>query len=169
MADEILAARVRELFHYDPATGVFTRKVRLAQRHQAGDRGDFLVTGGGLIGYRRVSFDSNRYLAHRVAWLYVNGCWPSKDIDHINGDRGDNRIANLRDVPNSTNRENMRAPRSDNASGYLGVHFHKQAKKWRARIQVKSRGINLGLFDTPEQAHEAYLQAKRKLHSGCTL
>lgn len=169
MADEILAARVRELFHYDPATGVFIRKVRLAQRHVVGDRADFLVTGGGLTGYRRVSFDSKRYLAHRVAWLYVHSVWPSKDIDHINGDRGDNRIANLRDVPNSTNRENMRAARVDNASGYLGVHFHKQAKKWRARIQVSGKSRHIGLYDTPEEAHAAYVKAKRKIHEGCTI
>lgn len=170
MADEIIAARVRELFHYDPDTGIFTRKVRLAQRHHAGDRGDFLITAGNNAGYRRVSFDSKRYMAHRVAWLYVHGTWPAQDIDHINGDRGDNRIANLRDVPNEINRENMRRPRgAATTSGLLGVFLHKQSGRWRARIQVKKKGIHIGMFDTPEEAHQAYLEAKRKLHEGCTI
>ena len=167
MADEILAARVRELFHYDPLTGIFTRKVRLAQRHHVGDRADFVVTGGGLKGYRRVSFDSKRYLAHRVAWLYVHGVWPSEDIDHRDTDRGNNRIGNLRDVPNQTNRENMRKPRTDNTSGYLGVMAHQG--RWRARVHVNGRNISLGCFDTPEEAYQAYLKGKREHHGGCTL
>jgi hypothetical protein len=169
MADEIIAARVRELFHYDPATGIFIRRIRLAQRHQAGDRADFLITKGNNTGYYRISFDSKRYMAHRVAWLYVYGEWPKQDIDHINGNPGDNRIENLRDVPNRINRQNMRRPRGPSQSGLLGVFMHKESGKWRARIQVNMKAIHIGLFDTPEEAHEAYLKAKRKYHEGCTI
>lgn len=168
MADEIIAARVREIFHYDAETGIFIRRIRLAQRHQVGDRADFLVTSGGLAGYLRVAFDSKRYLAHRVAWLYVHGEWPTQDIDHINGERADNRIANLRDVPNLVNRQNIRKCRADNkGSGYLGVTLHQG--KWRSRLQHNGKAIELGSFDTPEKAHQAYLEGKRKHHPGCTI
>jgi hypothetical protein len=166
MADEIIAARVRELLHYDPATGIFTRKVRTAQRHQVGDR----ACGNPMkAGHLRVAFDSKKFLAHRVAWLYVYGKWPDNDIDHINGDPTDNRVENLRDVTNRINRQNMRNPRGKSNSGLLGVFLHKETGKWRARIQLDGKGIHLGLFDTPEAAHEAYLVAKRKYHAGCTI
>ncbi|NHZ81829.1 HNH endonuclease [Massilia sp. CCM 8695] len=168
MEIETIAARVRELLHYDPSTGAFTRRVRTAQRHQVGDRADFIVTGGGLKGYCRISFDSTRYLAHRLAWLYVHGRWPEFDIDHVNGIKNDNRIANLRDIPNALNRQNIRGPRADNAiSGILGVTRHK--KKWRSRIQINSRTVNLGCFDSAQDAKNAYLKAKRLLHAGCTI
>jgi hypothetical protein len=165
MADaDITAARVRELLDYDPATGIFTRKVRLAQRHQVGDRADFIVTGGGLAGYYRGGIDSKRFLAHRLAWLYVNGEWPQQEIDHINGDPGDNRIANLRDVPARINAENKRGPRKDNACGQRGVMAHQG--RWRARIQVDGQTMHIGMYDTPQEAHDAYIAAKLELHEG---
>jgi hypothetical protein len=168
MADEIIAARVRELLNYDPETGIFTRKVRTAQRHQVGDRADFLVTSGGAKGYYRLTFDSQRFLAHRVAWLYINGAWPEFDIDHKNGRKHDNRICNLRDIPNRINRQNIQGPRSDNkASGVLGVTLHQG--RWRSRIQIDGKAVELGSFDTKDGAHEAYLIGKRALHEGCTI
>lgn len=171
MADRDLTAhRLREVLDYDPETGVFTRKVRLAQRHKAGDRADFVVTGGNLKGYRRICVDSQRYLAHRVAWMYANGEWPKKFIDHINGDKGDNRLSNLRDVQPKVNVQNTRKPRSDNKSGFLGVHWHKQNRTWRARIQKDGKSINIGCFPSPEEAHAAYLDAKRQIHKeGCSI
>jgi hypothetical protein len=171
MAEGILTAdRLRETLHYDPETGVFTRKVRLAQRHQVGDRADFVVKGGGLAGYYRVGLFSKRYLAHRLAWLYVHGEWPKHDIDHINGNPGDNRIANLRDVPNEINRQNMRAACKGNSSGYLGVYWNKENRNWVARIQVNRKGIHIGCFSDPYIAHLAYLKFKRQMHSdGCTI
>lgn len=169
MADEsLLAARARELLHYDPATGVFIRKVRLAQRHHAGDRADFLVTGKSQIaGYYRVAIDSKRYLAHRLAWLYVYGTWPTRQIDHIDGTRWNNAITNLRDVSDRVNKENTRRPRQGNRSGYLGVYFSQN--RWYARVQSRGIGVYCEAFDTPQKAHEAYLIAKRKLHEGCTI
>lgn len=166
MADRDLTAhRLREVLHYDPTTGVFTRKVRLAQRHRIGDRADFIVTGGNLKGYRRVCVDSRRYLAHRVAWLYMHGEWPRMYIDHINGDKGDNRIGNLRDVPHVVNMENRYQPHGARAaSGYRGVTAHEG--RWRARIVVRGKPVCLGVHDTPEQASEAYLKAKALYHEG---
>lgn len=164
---DLTAARLRELLHYDPETGIFTRKVRTAQRHQVGSRADFVVTGGGLEGYYRVTVDSVRYMAHRLAWFYVNGAWPAHDIDHRDTDRGNNRIDNLRDVTNQVNRENMRKARKDNRCGFLGVTRHQG--KWAARLQLEGKTIRLGSFESPEEAHAAYVAGKRKLHEGCTL
>lgn len=170
MADAILSAeQLRLAIHYNPDTGVFTRMVRLAQRHHAGDRADTPITSPRMLGYRRVSLFSQRYLAHRLAWFYVHGVWPIKHIDHMNGDKGDNRIRNLREADDQLNLENFRNHRVDNKVGLLGVHLHKQSNRWRARIQVYGKSVHLGLFDTPELAHGAYLIAKRKLHEGCTI
>ena len=110
MADaNITARRLREVVSYNPGTGEFTRLVRLAQRHQVGDRADFPINFGPMQGYRRLGLDSRRFLAHRLAWLYVHGEWPSMHIDHINGDKGDNRIANLREVagPSPTSNQGL--------------------------------------------------------------
>jgi len=170
MANEPLtAARLRKVIHYAPDTGMFTRKVRLAQRHQAGDRADTEISTSSMRGYRRVSLFGQRYLAHRLAWFYVHGVWPEKHIDHINGDKGDNRISNLREADDRINMENMRKAKSSNKVGLLGVHLHKQSGRWRARIEVRGKTLHLGLYGTPEIAHQEYLKAKRSLHEGCTI
>lgn len=165
----ISAERLRSVVSYDPQTGEFVRTVRLANRHQVGDRADFAVTAGPMTGYRRLSLDSKRFLAHRCAWLFVHGAWPEGEVDHINGDKSDNRIANLRIAVDGVNQENQRRPRKDNRSGFLGVQFHKQNGNWVARIQHQRRTIHIGCFDSPELAHQAYVEAKRKLHAGCTI
>lgn len=165
---DLTAARLRELLHYDPETGIFTRRLRTAQRHQIGDRADFRINSGNQKGYYRVSLDSRRYMAHRAAWLYVHGEWPAGDIDHRDADRANNRIANLRDVTNQVNRENMRKPRINNRCGFLGVTTHAPGV-YRASVHKGGKRIHIGLYDTPEEAHEAYLVAKRKHHEGCTI
>lgn len=166
---DLSAARAREVLDYDPLTGVFTRRVRLAQRHQVGDRADFVVTSGNAAGYRRVSVDGKRYLAHRVAWLMVHGEWPENLIDHKNGIKSDNAIENLRPADHKLNNENQRGPRSDGTSGYLGVHWSTQANKWHARVWTNGRSIHVGYFNDTEEAYAAYVAAKRKIHKGCTL
>lgn len=110
-------------------------------------------------------------MAHRLAWVHVHGSWPAGDIDHINGDKLDNRIANLRDVTRSVNKENMRSARGDNKVGLLGVHVRRQntTRPYVASIRVSGKLIHLGAHNTPEAAHAAYLEAKRRLHSGCTI
>lgn len=169
MAHEILTAeRLREVLHYDPETGIFTRKIRLAQRHQVGDRADFVARGGGLKGYYRVSLFSERHLAHRLAWLYVYGEWPKFEIDHLDGDRANNRIVNLRDVPASINSQNKHKARVDNRSGLLGVTTFGDGR-FRASLYIKGKRVHIGMYQTPEAAHEAYLDAKRKIHPGCTI
>jgi hypothetical protein len=164
-SDSLTAERLRELLDYDPETGVFLWKVN----RSIGKAGQ---VAGGLskaLGYRTIGIDSRLYYGHRLAWLYVHGRWPEGVIDHINGDRTDNRISNLREVHQRVNVENRRAVRKDSATGLMGVYRDKGTTKLQARITARKVRYDLGWFDTAEEAHAAYLKAKRKLHEGCTL
>lgn len=155
----LTADRLREVLDYDPATGVFTWREKSApdSRIRPGT-----VAGYVQHGYRLINVDNRQYRAHRMAWLYVHGEWPTDDIDHINGVRDDNRIANLREATRSENLQNQRRARRDNRSGFLGVSAN--GKRWKAEIIEGVRRQHLGTFDTPGEAHEAYLAAKRRLH-----
>lgn len=162
--DKITAAFLRELFHYDPETGVFTRIVtRQGQGARAGDVAGTLKPSG----YLTIWICGANHMAHRLAWLYVHGTWPAHEIDHIDGNRANNAIANLRDVTRSVNHENLRRARSDSAHGFLGVSPF--FGKWKSRITVNGKFQHLGVYDTPEEAHAVYLEAKRRLHVGCTI
>ena len=155
--------RLSEALHYDPVEGVFTRKVCRKNTYRV------WKTAGSTDknGYRRIRIDGRCYAEHRVAWMYVFGEMPKMDIDHINGNRADNRISNLREATRAENSQNVHAARRDNTSGYLGVH--KDRGRWNARIKVNGKYKHIGCFATPEDAHLAYLAAKRELHPGSTL
>lgn len=157
----LTAERLRELLNYDPDTGVFTWRV-VKNSAKPGDKTGY-VRG---FGYRMMKLDGIAYLAHRLAWLHVHGVWP-EIIDHINGDPADNRLCNLRDVSHQVNMQNKRKPCGGTASGLLGVHANFGA--WVARIGHNGRAIHIGRFKTKEEAHIAYLEAKRRLHEGCTI
>lgn len=160
---DLTAERLRELLHYDPLTGVFTRKIRTSNRINIGD-----VAGNiRKDGYRDIRVGGEKIKEHRVAWLYVYGEWPKFGIDHINGNPSDNRIANLRDIPQGENVKNVRQCRTDNAHGSLGVA--RNGNNWRASIQVDKVRMYLGTFKTPELACAAYIEAKRKFHNQCTI
>lgn len=120
-------------------------------------------------GYVTVRIGPKRVSAHRLAWMLHYGCWPAGQVDHINGVRTDNRIANLRIVDAVTNAENRKRANSNSKSGYLGVSWSAQSRKWIAQINSKGRRVYLGSFVCPMAAHERYLEAKRLLHSGCTI
>lgn len=151
------------LLHYDPETGVFRWKVDRQGHARAGD-----VAGSRPpYGYVDIMVGGRRYGAHRLAWFYVHGKWPDGQIDHMNCVRDDNRISNLRDVPGSINRQNLRSPHRDNQTGFLGVM--KNGRRFAARIQVDHKYQNLGNFKTPEEAASAYIEAKRRIHVGSTL
>ena len=167
---DLTAEYVREILDYDPETGVFIRKVRTAQCNRVGDRADKLVLAPiGRVGYRDITIKSKKYQAHRIAWLHYYGEWPKDQLDHINGERGDNRIANLRDVSDRVNKENTHVPRKHNSSGYLGVHWSSQQGKWQGRIAVHGKNKHLGFFEDPAEAHQAYIKAKRIYHEGCVI
>ena len=110
--------------------------------------------------------DGKSYATHRLAWLYMTGQWPRDDIDHINGNKADNRFCNLRDVPKNFNMQNERMARANNAHGFMGVQFRKDRGKYVACLRVDGNVRRFGAFDTPEEAHVAYVEAKRKHHPG---
>lgn len=159
------ARHVRERFHYDPATGIFTRAVT-ARRWRAGS----VVTGTVSHGYVRIWVDGKQISAHRLAWAWMNGEWPRSDIDHIDGNRANNAWANLREVDRSTNLENIHRAKSHNRStGLLGAYHSPSPGRFVSRIQVKGKTKTLGSFGSAEEANAAYLAAKRELHAGNTL
>lgn len=155
--------RLKELYSYDPLTGEFTRLffVRGAR------------TGPGLVkstpnfqGYLRIRIDGVLHFCHRLAWLYTHGEWPT-EVDHKDGIKTNNTLSNLRNGSHSKNMQNIKKPRCDNTSGYLGVSLDR--KKWVARIRVDGKYLYFGGFPTPELAYDAYLQAKKKHHPFQTL
>jgi hypothetical protein len=159
----LTAHQLRELLAYDPITGVFTRLARTANSVKVGS----VAGSDDGSGYLRICVSGSVQKAHRLAWLYVYGLWPTGDIDHIDGNPSNNRIANLRDVTTSVNMQNQRRARSDNASGFLGVSRVKD--RWRADINTNGKSFYIGLFDSPAVAHAAYIDAKRELHEGNTI
>lgn len=114
-------------------------------------------------GYRKICLRHNGkrqvYRAHRLAWLYVYGEWPDRDIDHINGNLLDNRICNLRLATKHQNSGNRKI-NANNKCGYKGVYNRRG--KWAACIRADGKTVNLGLYDTPLKAHEAYMCVARK-------
>lgn len=159
-------AEAKRLLSYDPETGVFVWRVNRRGRARAGDVAGSLKP----TGYVRIHVAGVPVFAHRLAWAFVHGEMPTHTIDHINGDPADNRIANLRDVPSRMNSENRRTAGPRRAGGsLLGAHWSKVWKRWKSSIITQGRSKHLGWFDTEEQAHAAYVAAKRQLHAGCTL
>lgn len=108
-------------------------------------------------------------MAHRLIWLMVHGVWPTGQINHIDGNKLNNLLSNLRDVSQATNMQNQRRAHSDNASGLLGVYWHKRQCRFYSQIRVNKVLKHLGYFPNADLAHEAYLRAKRELHPGNTL
>lgn len=156
--------RLREVLSYDPDSGQFRWRVQLSAWGKVGQ-----VAGTkGERGYIHICVDRNICAAHRLAWLHTHGAWPKYEIDHINGVKDDNRLINLRDVPRRINQQNQRRA-IGGRTGLIGATFHRATGKYRARVWVDGRNISLGLYATPEEAHEAYVSHKRIHHEGCTL
>jgi len=159
MADLPSIERIRELFQYDPATGVVTNKVRRAKAAAGtvagGPRGD---------GYWTLSIDGKTgVLMHRVIWALVTGAWPDGHLDHADLNRSNNRWVNLRLATPAQNMANRKA-HADNVSGLKGVHFMAPGQ-WRARIYRNGKNHHLGVFRNPQDAASAYAVAA-KSHDG---
>jgi len=154
--------RLRELFDYDPLSGLFTRKLSVGRKKFKPG------TIAGCVearGYINIGVDGVIYRAHQLAYLYMTGEWPDDTIDHWNRVKSDNRWENLRPATMQEQAWNMDAR---GASGLRGV---RQAApgRWYAGITVDRQFFYLGSFDTPEAAHEAYLAAKAVHHPGAPL
>ena len=158
--------RLRSLLSYDEETGAF------AWRNSPNGMVKSGATAGGVTnnGYLRIKIDRVLVMAHRLAWLYVNGKMPTGQIDHINCNKLDNRIANLREATPRMNTENQRVGRRrKNGGSLLGASWAAPSKKWRATICHNGKIKHIGLFETEREAHKAYVDVKRKLHTGCTI
>jgi hypothetical protein len=165
MSNALTAARVKEVLEYDPASGVLKWR-----KTGKGRRLDLVAGSVDRHGYLQTRVDGRIYFNHRLAWLYVYGEWPKNVIDHINGNPADNRIENLRDVCRKTNQENQRkAAASNKTTGLLGASLHSKTGKFVASIQTNRKTVYLGLYKTPDQAHQAYITAKHQLHEGATI
>ena len=135
---------------YAPETGLF---------YYAG-RVHGTVNAGGYIVFRA---DSKVFYAHRVAWFKVHGVWPDT-IDHINGNRTDNRLCNLRSGTQSDNARNMKLKATPLYKALPGAHYHKPSGGWKSSIRYRERSVHLGYFESAEDANEMYLLAKEMLH-----
>lgn len=154
----ISADELRKRLRYDASTGKFFRLP---------GRGVVAGAPAGRVkarGYIEIELGGATHKAHRLAWLYVHGELPVGVIDHINGDKTDNRIENLRDVTVAQNAQNQRLRPHG-----LGVSWNAEKRQWRANIKpAGTPQVYLGAFDTQEAAQAAYIEAKRKYHThGC--
>lgn len=176
MANKALPAHdvLHQLFSYNPEAGTFHWKARPDHMFENGalsseqrarqwnnrHAGKATFTTALPTGHRYTSINYVKFLAHRVAWKMHYGVDPDV-IDHINGDPSDNRIANLRSVPQKINCRNA-VRRKNNTSGAMGVYFHRQNQKWAARIMVDRKNVSLGLYRTFDEAVSARKEAELK-------
>lgn len=122
-------------------------------------------------GHMGIMIDGKTFYSHRLAWFYMHKEWPPEMLDHINGVRDDNRLENLRLATRSLNLQNQRKASKNNKCGFLGVHRKKgcPVNPYVAELRVNGKIKRIGYYSTPEIAHQAYLEAKRKYHLGCTI
>lgn len=167
---------LRQLLRYEPETGKLFWRERGPEWFNAGNTSAEANCAAwnrrqagkeALIsyshGYRSGGILGRAFLAHRVIWAIVHGEWPVEQVDHINLDRSDNRISNLRAATSSENKCNTKA-KSTNTSGFKGVCWHKQRSRWHAQIAVAGKHKSLGLYGTAEEAHAAYCKAASEIH-----
>lgn len=149
--DKATATYIKDNYYED--CGVLRRKKGYKQWKRGSETGSCV----GARGYKTVSILGRRYYVHRVIFFLCNGYLPEL-VDHINGDKLDNRPSNLREADKSINGVNLKGCHADNKTGYLGVTYRKDTGKFFARFKRKS----LGCFDTAEEAHKEYLKAKEE-------
>ena len=162
--NNIDSTQLKEILKYDSDTGIFTWNKKISSKTVIGK-----VAGCLRNGYITINILGTRYQAHRLAMIYTQGYCDSYDVDHINGIKNDNRIVNLRFATRSENKQNILKKQPNNKSGYMGVDWHKATGFWRATITIMRKQKHIGLFKTPEEAHSAYLKAKRELHPFSTI
>jgi hypothetical protein len=150
----LTAEQLRELLDYDPNTGEFVWRVATTNCVKAGQRAGSVAA----LGYVHIGLVGKTFRAHRLAWLYIHGEWPAKDLDHINGDKRDNRIANLRLATRPQNCANM-GPHKGNKSGVKGVSWCTRDKRWIAGIRINGKRKHLGSFSSIADAAAVYERA----------
>ena len=151
---------MKDVLSYDIETGLFTWIGKTNRNTPIGRIAGHIDADG----YRRISVRGKRYFAHRLAWWFVYGIWPDKELDHINLNKDDNRVCNLRLVTRSQNKQNMGSVKGS-LSAFKGAHWESARKKWRAVIVIDGKSIFLGRFNTDKEAAAAYAMAAKKYHT----
>jgi hypothetical protein len=158
---------IKKRFNYNSFTGVFTYKICIKKSHPI----DSVAGTRTKKGYIVFSVNKKSYQAHRIAWLLFYKELPNLIIDHIDGNKTNNAISNLRLATRSENAQNQKKAQKNNKESYLGVNQNKRSKNksYETRIQINGKRIQIGTFKTSEEASEAYINKKRELHPFNTL
>lgn len=156
--------RLKELLDYDKNTGLFTWKIYKGRVTKG------YIAGTICRGYINIKIDNKLYKAHRLAWLYMYGKLPDMVIDHIDSDKTNNKISNLRDVSIAYNNQNIiTCSKYKKLNLPVGVSICNRKKAYVASIHIDGKNKNLGRFHTVQEAHTAYIEAKREYHPGSLL
>lgn len=156
----ITPQRVRELLDYDPVTGIFRWRAGASY----GDRRLGQIAGSKGTRRQQIRLEGRLISSHRIAWAYMTGRWPDREIDHRDGNGANNAFANLRECSRSENTRNTRIDRANNHAGHRGVSYRADNGKWRARIGVNGVKMTIGVFATKEEAVAAWRAAAIKYH-----
>ena len=152
--------RLKKVLSYDPDTGVFTWLTRPNNSIRVGDIAGCIDSS---TGYRVIRVDKVLHYAHRLAWLFISGCLPNEEVDHIDRDRLNNKIENLREATSKQNKANMRVG-SRNTSGVKGVSWNKKMGKWSVTANISGRSTNFGCYADKDEAAMIYRNAAIKEH-----
>ncbi len=152
---------VRSLWEYNPGTGEFTWRVFRHPCSYPGDVAGYVAANRGNKSYVRMKCAGRLVFAHRLAWFYMTGAWPKREIDHINGDGLDNRWENLREADRFLNNRNLTGLKSNNTSGKTGVHFHAGMQRWVAHMRRNRQVVHCSYHQTRVAAIAAREQAQR--------
>lgn len=153
----ISQATLKDHLWYDPVVGLFLRKKSYNEKHA----GRFVTTKDN-DGYIQINIEGKKYRAHRLAWLYMYGKFPEGQLDHKNRIRWDNSIGNLRECSFSQNHANKPCMKNSK-TGIKGVQM-TPAGRYRARVKVNGKKINLGVYDDAEKAHAIYMEKLKEVH-----
>lgn len=157
MMSEFTYSNLSSVFDYNSKTGIIRWKVSNGKSVKEGDEAGYIRYDG----YRNISYKYKNIPAHHIAWLFITGNFPEKHIDHINGNRSDNRETNLREVTFKENHKNKKLP-ENNKSGVIGVSMYMKSLKWQSQIRVNGKQIHLGYYEDFEEAVKVRLEAEKK-------